>query len=115
MSLDNLTYLDSKDWVRKPVPQEALDYVLQILGSPSGIYPLRFKGDIQVDYKVELTPHPKNPDLMNTARFQIFTGAFEVVLKTYKNGKEKTYPVRYQIFSRIDEVLEVGGYYDRRS
>lgn len=114
MTTDNLTYLDPDGWVRKPVPQEVLNQVLVILGTHH-VYPLRFKGNITLTYKKELVPNPSNPNLMDVSKVYEYAGDFEVILKTFKNGKEKTMISHYYILGGVAEVLEVGSYWDRRS
>jgi len=75
---------------------------------------MSFTGNVNASAKKELLPNLTNPSLMDVCRIMNFSAEYEIVTKTFKNGKIKSYKVFYHVGTQVIERLEIGSYYDKR-
>lgn len=115
--MTNTTYLNPITWKTESIPAEIIanaeSRVAWENDSTNG-YKRGIKTElisIQHDgFKTELVPNPRNIDTADTCKVEYWSYTTRITTKIFKNGKEKSYLSTHFLYSRIIEVLEVGGY-----
>ena len=106
------TYLNQETWKTEQTPAEILAWIEKRgYTAEKGFISL----ELSYEDKKELLPNLTNPNLMDSCNVRVWFINGQKIVKTFKNGKVKTYHfTKYHVFQETLNRYEIGSHWDRR-